>query len=45
MNEKLNNQNFAEEIREGILTKTSKYSFYKTSKFDFEKLIEAQDNI
>lgn len=45
MNEKLNNQNVAGEIREGILTKTSKYSFYNTSKFDFEKLIADQDNI
>lgn len=45
MNEKLNNQNVAGEIREGILTNTSKYSFYNTSKFDFEKLIADQDNI
>lgn len=45
MNEKLNNQNVAGEIREGILTNTSKYSFYNISKFDFEKLIADQDNI
>lgn len=34
-----------ESVKEGVLTQKSKYKFYNTSKFDFEKLITDPDDI
>lgn len=34
-----------ESVKEGVLTQKSKYKFYNTSKFDFEKLIADPDGI
>ncbi|NCC87776.1 MAG: SAM-dependent DNA methyltransferase [Clostridia bacterium] len=45
MSEKLNSQNVEGQVRDGILSKISGYSFYNTSKFDFAKLIADPDNI
>ena len=45
MAQKLDSQKVEGEVRDGILTKTSKYAFYNTSKFDFAKLIADPDNI
>ena len=45
MNEKLNKQKVEGQVRDGILCTVSKYAFYNTSKFDFEKLIADPDNI
>lgn len=45
MNEKINAQKVEGQVRDGILCKVSKYSFYNTSKFDFAKLIADPDNI
>lgn len=45
MAEKLNGMKVEGEARDGILCKTSGYSFYNTSKFDFAKLIADPDNI
>lgn len=45
MAEKLDAQKIDGAAREGILCKTSGYSFYNTSKFDFAKLQADADNI
>lgn len=45
MGEKLSEMKVEGEARDGILRKTSGYSFYNTSKFDFKKLISDPDNI
>lgn len=45
MGEKLAGMKVEGEARDGILCKTSGYSFYNTSKFDFKKLISDPDNI
>jgi len=45
MHEKLNEQKVEGQVRDGILTSTSKCAFYNTSKFDFAKLIADPDNI
>ena len=45
MNKKLVEKKVEGEARDGILCKTSGYSFYNTSKFDFKKLVSDPDNI
>lgn len=45
MGEKLAGMKVEGEARDGILCKTSGYSFYNTSKFDFKKLVSDPDNI
>lgn len=45
MGKKLAEMKVEGEARDGILCKTSGYSFYNTSKFDFKKLIAEPDNI
>lgn len=45
MNNKLVSQKVESAVKEGILTKTAKHSFYNTSRFDFEKLIADSDNL
>lgn len=45
MGKKLAEMKVEGEARDGILCKTSGYSFYNTSKFDFEKLIAEPDDI
>ena len=45
MGKKLAEMKVEGEARDGILCKTSDYSFYNTSKFDFKKLIAEPDDI
>lgn len=45
MGKKLAEMKVEGEARDGILCKTSGYSFYNTSKFDFKKLIAEPDDI
>ena len=45
MNERLIKSNAEGPVRDGALCKASKYAFYNTSKFDFQKLIADPDNI
>lgn len=45
MNKKLVNEKVADTLRNTILCKTSGYSFYNTSKFDFQRLLADPDNI
>lgn len=45
MGEKLAGMKVEGEARDGVLCKTSGYSFYNTSKFDFKKLVSDPDNI
>lgn len=45
MNERLIKSNTEGPVRDGALCKASKYAFYNTSKFDFQKLIAEPDNI
>lgn len=45
MGEKLAGMKVEGEARDGILCKTSGYSFYNTSNFDFKKLVSDPDNI
>lgn len=45
MGKKLAEMKVEGEARDGILCKTSGYSFYNTSEFDFKKLIAEPDNI
>ena len=45
MGEKLAGMKVEGEARDGILCKTSGYSFYNTSKFDLKKLVSDPDNI
>ena len=45
MKKKLDATGANEQLMEGALTRTSKYSFYNTSKFDFPKLLSDPDNI
>jgi len=45
MVDKLNTSKVEGQARDGILCKTSGYTFYNTSKFDFAKLIADPDNI
>lgn len=45
MRKKLAEMKVEGEARDGILCKTSGYSFYNTSKFDFKKLIAEPDDI
>lgn len=43
--QKLNEQGYEGAIRDGTLCRTSGYSFYNTSKFDFARLLADPDNI
>lgn len=45
MNERLIKSNAEGPVRDGALCKASRYAFYNTSKFDFQKLIADPDNI
>ncbi len=45
MNERLIKSNAEGPVRDGALCKASKYAFYNTSKFNFQKLIADPDNI
>ncbi|MBE6740840.1 MAG: SAM-dependent DNA methyltransferase [Ruminococcaceae bacterium] len=42
---KLDEQGVTSQVRDGILTSISGYSFYNSSKFDFEKLLSEPDDI
>ncbi len=42
---KLDEQGVEGDVREGILTSVSKYRFYNSSKFDFERLLSEPDDI
>ena len=42
---KLNEQGITGDVRDGILTTLSGYSFYNASKFDFERLLAEPDDI
>lgn len=44
-NEKLKEQGFEGEVRDGALQRASGYAFYNTSKFDFARLLADPDNI
>ena len=44
-NEKLKDQGFEGEVRDGALQRASGYAFYNTSKFDFARLLADPDNI
>ena len=44
-NEKLKEQGFEGEVRDGALQRASGYAFYNTSKFDFARLLAEPDNI
>lgn len=44
-NDKLKEQGFEGEVRDGALQRTSGYAFYNTSKFDFARLLADPDNI
>ena len=44
-NEKLKDQGFEGEVRDGALQRASGYAFYNTSKFDFARLLAEPDNI
>ena len=44
-NDKLKEQGFEGEVRDGALQRASGYAFYNTSKFDFARLLADPDNI
>ena len=45
VNNKLKEQGFEGEVRDGALQRASGYAFYNTSKFDFARLLAEPDNI
>lgn len=45
MAKKLDEKHIEGDARDGILCRTSKYDFYNTSNYDFEKLIADPDNV
>ena len=45
VNNKLKEQGFEGEVRDGALQRASGYAFYNTSKFDFARLLADPDNI